>query len=190
MSVLCIRKINESLNQQSIEIDKQHWTEGRTDHQRYTPRDRKTDNREAVRQRGSQTERQTFIFSMIRLVPRMVYRFSGFCRQCFSAHVVFPDAGRPIIIRTWRRESTTQQCAHNQYTPRTRQADVTWSHPLTISAQRKSDVMAHRKCQRKLAMQFTGTVRDQLVLRSPMYMMWESYGHAPLPHSRWVSLEV
>ena len=59
VSVLCIRKINESLNQQSVEIDKQHWTEGRTDHQRYTPRDRKTDNREAVRQRGSQTERQS-----------------------------------------------------------------------------------------------------------------------------------
>ena len=33
VSVLCIRKINESLNQQSVEIDKQHWTEGQTDHQ-------------------------------------------------------------------------------------------------------------------------------------------------------------
>ena len=143
MSVLCIRKINESLNQQSVEIDKQHWTEGRTDHQTTEVH---TKGQEDRQQRKSQTERQTFIFSMMRLVPRMVYRFSGFCRQCFSAHVVFPDAGRPIIIRTWRRESTTQQCAHNQYTPGTRQADVTWSHPLTISTQRKSDVMAHRKC--------------------------------------------
>ena len=67
---------------------------------RYTQTDRQTD-RQTDKQTGR--ERRTFIFSMMRLVPRMVYRFSGFCLQCFSAHVVFPAAGRPIIISTWRR---------------------------------------------------------------------------------------
>lgn len=43
---------------------------------------------------------------------------------------------------------------------------------------KSDDVMAHRKCLRKLAVQFTGTVSDQLVLRSSMYMMWH---HTDMP---------
>ena len=130
--------INESLNQQCRNRQATELKDGETiRQQRYSQTEVQQSNRDTtVKQRyNSQTERQTFIFSMMRLVPRMVYRFSGFCRQCFSAHVVFPDAGSPIIISTCRRESTTQQCAHNQYTPRTRQADVTQSP--TISTQRK-----------------------------------------------------
>ena len=53
---MCIRKINESLNQQSVEIDKQHWTEGRTDHQATEVH---TKGQEDRQQRKSQTERQS-----------------------------------------------------------------------------------------------------------------------------------
>ena len=56
VSVLCIRKINESLNQQSVEIDKQHWTEGRTDHQTTEVH---TKGQEDRQERKSQTERQS-----------------------------------------------------------------------------------------------------------------------------------
>lgn len=41
----------------------------------------------------------TFILSMMALVPRMLYFFSGLlCAYC-TAQVVFPQAGRPTIIK-------------------------------------------------------------------------------------------
>lgn len=36
-------------------------------------------------------------------VPKMLYFFSGFPSACFTAHVVFPQAGRPTIIRIWHK---------------------------------------------------------------------------------------
>lgn len=41
---------------------------------------------------------------MMALVPRMLYFFEGLEAACLMAQVVLPAAGRPTIIRIWRRE--------------------------------------------------------------------------------------
>ena len=36
---------------------------------------------------------------MMALVPRMLYFLEGLAAACLTAHVVFPAAGKPTIIR-------------------------------------------------------------------------------------------
>ena len=63
---------------------------------------------------------------MMRLVPKMVNLFSGLSLQCFSAQVVLPEAGRPIIISTSHSDAVAGPWGNIQWLMHTYAQNKDW----------------------------------------------------------------